>query len=148
MITISKLDIVLGIIILFLINFLAYTHLFRSKNSDSQEVQEAEIHDIIEKVRTELKMADENRISKNEAALFEVKTFDLEINFVAKTTEKESGEIKTELIAISGGNENTVERLQKITLHLETVPPKNLEIPPDSDTNEEIDKKTENKKNK
>ena len=93
-------------------------------------------------------MADENRISKNEAALFEVKTFDLEINFVAKTTEKESGEIKTELIAISGGNENTVERLQKITLHLETVPPKNLEIPPDSDTNEEIDKKTENKKNK
>jgi hypothetical protein len=133
MITLSKLDLGLGVVILLLVNFLIYNHYFRARVSISQASQQADIHDIIEKVRSELKQADEDRIRRNDAALFEVKSFDLEINFIAKTTEKQEGGVKTELIAISGGSESSLERLQKITLHLETVPPINMDIPPSSD---------------
>jgi hypothetical protein len=129
MITLSKLDVTLGLVILALVLVLIYNHL-KVRIGAAETPHEAEIHEIIETVRAELKQADDERIKKNEPALFEVKTFDLEINFLAKSAETQSGGLKTELVAISGGSEVSSERVQKITLHLTTIPPKEIVVLP------------------
>ena len=74
--------------------------------------------DLIEQVKSDLESIDEKRIDKNEAPLFSVETFDLEINFVVR--ESQSGEVRGEyeVVTVGGRSEFSAEKIQKIVLHL------------------------------
>jgi len=104
-----------------------------------QSMQENEGHDfqlntIINEVTEELEEGDENRRSKDRAELFQVKSFDLEVNFVVKAHRTESGKIEPQFVAVGTESQIAAERVQKITLHLSVPPPTRVKQPMDSAT--------------
>lgn len=117
-----KTDLLIGIIILLLIALMIYNH-WRIAPNNPERVDGLGVRDLIEQVKSELKDAEKARIDKNEAALFKVKDFDLEINFVVGTHSTMSGGVNPPLIAVSANTEISSERIQKIKLHMETTPP-------------------------
>lgn len=117
-ITSLKVDEVLLIIIIALLIFLLVHKHWTSRPSDSNQPEELGISSFVEKVRTELYQAEEKRLKTNEAALFKLDKFDLEINFVVKSSLTANGSITHELVTVSGQTETSSEKVQKITLHM------------------------------
>lgn len=110
-------DALLVAIIVLLIFLLVHKHWF-NRSSNTNPSQEIGIKNLVEKVRSELKQAEEERQKANESALFKVDKFDLEINYVVKIDSTATAGIKLEPITVGGQTETSSEKVQKITLHL------------------------------
>jgi len=85
---------------------------------------------LVGQLRSELERMEEDRQSHERGALFEVKNFDLELSFVIKKSEKNKAEFETELATIGTERELGRENTDKITLHMELVPPESVVIHP------------------
>ncbi|HKQ07724.1 MAG TPA: trypco2 family protein [Blastocatellia bacterium] len=120
----SKLDLIITIAIIFLLIVMLYNH---RRSSSTAKVDSAElgVKDLIEKVKSELIEMEQNREREGKAALFELKDFDLEINFVVKAVNKESGQAEFKVITVGGETESDSEKAQKIKLHMTVVQPQN-----------------------
>jgi Trypsin-co-occurring domain 2 len=115
-------DIVLGSVIL-LLGFLLVLRHWKVEQTSNSNNPKLGVADLIEQVKNDLESMDQKRIDKNEAPLFNVETFDLEINFVVR--ESQSGEVKGEyqVVTVGGRSEFSAEKIQKIVLHLKTAEP-------------------------
>jgi NTP-dependent ternary system trypsin peptidase co-occuring protein len=81
------------------------------------------IEDLVNRLRGELEQMEVDRVAAGKSALFEVKNFDLELAFVIKESEKQSGKIEYEVVTAEMEREVGREQTHKIILHLDLVPP-------------------------
>jgi hypothetical protein len=113
-----KLDEILIIaVIVLLAALLVYKHWF-SPTKGPVEEQQLNIDNLISKVREELTRTDEKLRAANEANMFQLDEFVLELNFVVKSGTTANAGVKTELIAVGAGQDYTEEQVQKITLKM------------------------------
>ena len=73
---------------------------------------------LIQAVKNELYETDKERIEKDEAALFTVENFELEINFIVSNRTKGSAQLGPEFIVVNKEMDVASERVQKIKLFL------------------------------
>jgi hypothetical protein len=85
---------------------------------------------LIEEVKKELTEATEDMEKKHEAALFQLKSFDLEVTFVAQVSATDSAGASYQLVTVNNQLATSSGRTQKLNLHMEVVPPehKNIKI--------------------
>ena len=84
------------------------------------------VSELIRKVKEELHKAEQEGLTKNELALFELKEFELVIHFVVTNT----GEVGAQVVGIGSKADVKTENLQKITLRWTAVPPQEKRIGP------------------
>lgn len=77
------------------------------------------IEQVLTQVKSELNAASAKE--KDNAPMFDVKSFDLELNFIVRKGESGSADVKTEVVSIGGRTESSSETVQKIKLHMEPV---------------------------
>jgi hypothetical protein len=78
---------------------------------------------LIRKVKQELAAAEQESVTNREAALFELKQFDLELSFVMRARSLGSGKVEYVPVVVTNELELGSERVQRITLHMNAVPP-------------------------
>jgi len=118
MTTSLKLDeIIVIIIIVLLIGWLVYNR-WLSGGKPGAEEHQLNINSLITKVRDELVAADLQRRKANEASLFQIEEFVLELNFVVKSSTASNAGLKTELVAVGTEHQYAQEQVQKITLKM------------------------------
>jgi len=115
-------DILIGSAILLLVSVFAYRYWVK-KPAEAQTDEGLGIAKLIEDVKSELITSDENRRSQGLPALFQVRSFDLEINFVVKARRKGQVGIDYEVVAVGGESEVSSEKVQKIVLHMDAASP-------------------------
>lgn len=81
------------------------------------------VSDLIQKLRSDLEKLETERASQGTAAIVRIKNIDLELNFVVKADQTNKGEIQFEAVTVGRENSASLERSDKITLHLEVEPP-------------------------
>jgi hypothetical protein len=113
-------DIVLASVIL-LLAFLLFHRYWRSEPESSLSDGTLGVADLIEKVKSDLETVDRQRIERDEAPLFNVDSFDLEINFVVKEGQSTSAQGEYKVLTVGGTSEVSSEKVQKIVLHLKAV---------------------------
>lgn len=101
------------------------------------------VEEMVRAVRKDLEAAEDTMTARNEAALFNVKHFDLEISFVAHETRRGSGKFEYHVLTLDTERQISTERIQKLQLHFEAAPPLNdstkaSSTPPDSGTSMQI----------
>jgi len=82
------------------------------------------ISDLIARVRQELAESEKRRINEEKAALFNVKSFDLEIGFVVRAQRTEKGGVEYRFVAVEGESTLSSERIQRVMLHMQAVEPR------------------------
>ena len=117
-----KLDIIIAVGIIFLLVVMLYNHR-RAASTSAKDSAELGVQDLIEKVKSELIKTEQKRIDAEQAPLFELKDFELEVSFVVKTSNKESGKAEFEVVTVGGETEFSSEKIQKIKLHMTAVQP-------------------------
>ncbi len=85
-----------------------------------------EVKDLIREVKAELVAADQEMLKNGEAALFQLKEFEMEIQFVVRR----SGDLRAEVVGVGGGAGASSESIQKLKLHWDVVPPTPGSVPP------------------
>ena len=86
--------------------------------SDDQGIKK-----LIEEVKKELTEASDDMERNHETALFKLKSFDLEVTFVVQSNAMNSADAKYELVTVNNKLETSSGRTQKLTLHMDVVPP-------------------------
>ncbi len=140
-----KIEIALGLIIVFLVAAIIFVHWW-SRGRGAKNSVDVDINDVIEQVELSLRAGEEKRIAAKQERLFEVKSFDLEINFVVKTNQSRSGGLETRFIAVSADSQIATERTQKIMLHMDVAPQRISEVPAKSlpiETNGNVERTSE-----
>lgn len=119
-----KTDLLLVTAIALLLLLLLYNH-FRldRRQRETARVVDLDIAELIVGVKNELLKAQQHRVQENELPLFEVKDFDLEINFVVRSQSNVTGQLDAKVITVGGEDEYSSEKVHKISLHLTAVSP-------------------------
>lgn len=98
---------------------------FALRHAERARESRLELTALIDKVKTELVAAEEERIKRGERPFFLLHGVDLEVNFVAET--KAGGEVK--LIAVTGTSETSLSKSQRVTVHLNPAPGRKIDVP-------------------
>src|SRR5207237_737860 len=77
-----------------------------------------EVGRLVERVRNDLIDAEYRRIKEGRPPLFQVKSFDLEINFVVKTSQSADAKANFEVVTLGVGDQAENQTVQKIMLHM------------------------------
>lgn len=112
-------DIVLASVIL-LLAFILFHKYWKSDPASNVTDGTLGVAELIEKVKSDLEKVDRQRIERDEAALFNVESFDLEINFVVKEGQSTSATGEYKVLTVGGTSQVSSEKVQKIVLHLKT----------------------------
>lgn len=88
-----------------------------------------EISELIRQVKAGLESANAEAQKNNEAALFQAKTFELELTFVVEASTSTEGKTDYHLVAVDNTLEAKSERTQKITIHMDVVQPERVDKP-------------------
>lgn len=78
------------------------------------------IKKLVSDVKSELYELEKDRIEKQEASLFEVTGFDLEISFVAKAGSQQKSGVEYQIVTADSEIQYGIEKIQKLTLHMKT----------------------------
>ena len=113
-------EVLIAMVIVLLAALLIYKHWFGESKTAGEE-QQLNIDNLISKVREELASTDLKLRAANQANMFQLEEFVLELNFIVKSGTTANAGLKTELIAIGADQEYSKEQVQKITLKM-TVP--------------------------
>lgn len=88
--------------------------------------QSLEVKDLIRKVKEELYAAEVEMHERKELPLFELKEFEMEVNFVVRT----AGEVRAEVVGVGSNVELGTEKIQKLKLRWAPVPPQRHNVAP------------------
>ena len=88
------------------------------KNAD----QNLGIGSLIKHVRDELSASAKARTDAGEPALFRVKDFDLEVHFTVKASASAKEGVEFQVLTANSESQTDLEKVQKITLHMEGIP--------------------------
>ncbi len=86
-----------------------------------------EISNLIRQVKSELEDANDKMRQNNEAALFQVQSFDLEVTFVVQATTTSSGNTDFHFVTVDNRLETNSQRTQKMTIHMVVTPPEHVQ---------------------
>lgn len=124
----KKLTISVGkllIIATLLLLILFFTKLRTVRNISARDKENGlEIRDLVRQVKLELMQADTDRIENNEHALFKLKDFSMEISFTVRSTNKMGTDMDYKFVTIANNDETANEKVQKLMLHWDVIPPK------------------------
>ncbi len=87
------------------------------------------IRELIRTVKLELQETEEQGRTNKEAALFQLKDFDLEINFIVHSHSKGKAGVDYHFVAVGAETEVGLEEIQKIKLHMIAIPPRREVVP-------------------
>ena len=79
------------------------------------------VTELIKRVRDELAASEKDIQTHNEAALFEVKRFDLEISFVVTASSTVQGGFDYKVVTADSHSDTGSQRVQKLTLHFDAI---------------------------
>lgn len=79
------------------------------------------IKDLVRSVKRELEEADLERLENDEAPLFKLDRFELEINFVVNNRSKTGASIAPQFIVVDKETEVSTQRIQKIRIQMQAV---------------------------
>lgn len=82
------------------------------------------IRELIRTVKLELQETEQQGRANKEAALFELKDFDLEISFIVHSHSKGTAGVEYHFVAVGAETQVGLEKVQKIKLHMTAIPPK------------------------
>jgi|SRR6185503_15590608 len=88
------------------------------KNAD----QNLGIGSLIKRVRDELSDSAKARTDAGQPALFRVKDFDLEVHFTVKASSSAKEGVEFQVLTANSESQTDLEKVQKITLHMEGIP--------------------------
>jgi hypothetical protein len=88
--------------------------------------QPLDVRCLVEAVKTELAAAESAQRRENKAALFELKDFEMEVNYVVRN----SGGIKAEVVGVGTNLDAGSERVQKLLLRWAAIPNREEQIVP------------------
>jgi len=80
------------------------------------------ISETIRAVKAELYKAQTEMLEKKEEALFKAESFDLELNFIVRSSGEIGSEVSPKFFVVSDKSHYGAERVQKIKLHFSVVP--------------------------
>jgi hypothetical protein len=100
---------------------------FRAANASSPNIGVAEL---IKKLKNELEKMEEERLLKGEDAILRLKDVDLELSFVVKVDQTNKNELHFEAVTVGTDQGMSLERADKITLHMEIEPPSWIDVEP------------------
>lgn len=124
-----KSDTIIVIVIILLLGFLLYNHRKSGLSSNNDDTRLG-VKELIEKVRGELIELDRKRIEANEAHLFELKDFELEVNFVVKESNTQKGAFDFKVVTVGGEAGFSSEQTQKIVLRMTAIKEMELQAEP------------------
>jgi hypothetical protein len=118
-----NLDFILFVVAIVLLLYLGINRVLRHSATLREEEIPLKIYPLVREVKEQLTKLNQTMNDSNEAALFAVKNFDLELNFVIrKSTQNEVG-FESDIVTIKKGNDINNEQVQKIFIHMEVIPP-------------------------
>lgn len=88
--------------------------------------QPLDVRCLIEAVTVELAAAEAAQRRQNRMALFQLKDFEMEINYVARN----SGTLKAEVVGVGTNLDGGSERVQKLLLRWDAIPNREESVPP------------------
>lgn len=95
----------------------------QGQSKDPQDPsKDMQVTQLIQDIEDQLVASEHQRLAKNRAALFHVKSFDLEVNFVIKRENSVKGTTNYNIVAIDNQIGSSNEITHKLTLHMETPP--------------------------
>jgi hypothetical protein len=92
------------------------------------------IADLVDQVYAELQVAADRGAATNRQSVFRVHGIDLEVNVLVRASEQTKTGLVLEPITAEQTIEDASEHVQKVTLHLESLPGVVREIPPSGGT--------------
>lgn len=120
---------IIVIMCLVAVNYFSKQKSMYAVDSDSTGL---EISDLVRKVKYELYQADSLRIANNEGALFNLKSFEMEISFTVRQVIKDGITANYKFVTVEGGSETGNEKVQKLILQWEAVKPEQFTVPVDT----------------
>jgi hypothetical protein len=94
-----------------------------SSNSRRGPQEELGLQTLISQVKTELSNLERERLTRKELAMFQLNAFDLELQFIVRENSRVAGHGDFKLVAVDNEMQTGSERVQKLILHMTTVPP-------------------------
>jgi hypothetical protein len=88
------------------------------------------VAELVQKLRQDLEKLERDRISQDESAILQIKSVDVEINFVVKVDQNNKNEVHFDAITVGQDQSLSLERTNKVTLHLEIEPPSWVSVQP------------------
>ncbi len=92
--------------------------------------QELQIEQVVREVKRQLEAAGKDRLVNNEATLFKLKDFEMEISFLVRHSERSGTEGKFEPIAVDNDLQLDSERTQRLKLHWDAATDVVKRVPP------------------
>lgn len=107
------------------IGFITHTNSEKNATYQTNYSEEYGIKQIINAVRKEIIAAQDEIIQKNEAALFQMETFDIELSFVVshQSAANLSVDVPPKFLVIGADTDYKKEQVQKIVLHFSVLKP-------------------------
>jgi hypothetical protein len=126
-----RLDRALGVILIVVVAFvlLSSRSAFRAANARASS-PDIGVAELIKKLKNELEKMEEERLSQGEDAILRLKDVDLELSFVVKVDQNNKNELHFEAVTVGTDQGLSLERADKITLHMEIEPPKWISVEP------------------
>lgn len=118
------------LLVILMVGFLLSSRgLFRSAKT-AVSSSDIGLSKLVTELRSELENMEQERASKQQSALFRIKNVDLELNFVVKVDQTNKNELKFEAVTVGLDQSASLERSDKITLHLEIDSPEWMDVVP------------------
>jgi hypothetical protein len=85
---------------------------------------------LIMQLRSELETMEQQRAAHQQEAILRIKNVDLELNFVVKVDQHNKNELRFEAVTVGADQGMSLERSNKITLHMEIAAPEWVNVIP------------------
>jgi hypothetical protein len=79
------------------------------------------VKEFIADLKSELSQLEEERNQKNEAAVFDIVTFDLEISFMVRASSQQKAGVEYQIVTADSEIQNGIEKIQKLTVHMKPI---------------------------
>jgi hypothetical protein len=96
----------------------------------SEEDRSLDVSKLIRQVQDEISKSEDERRDKGIPPMFELKTFELEINFVVRKSTTQTGTANLELVTVDNQLESGAEKVHKIKLVMDTLDSYEGDAPP------------------
>ena|SRR5208282_405182 len=88
------------------------------------------VSELIQQLRSDLEKMERARASHGSDAILRIKNVDVELNFVVKVDQQNKNELRFDVVTVGADQGMSLERSDKITLHMEIEPPNWVDVAP------------------
>ena len=128
-----------GLVLLLLVPYLLkYLHNEKPALAMPAAENALSIKELIADLKNELGQLEDEREQRNEAAAFDILSFDLEISFMVRASSEQKSGVQYQVVTADTQIQQGIEKVQRLTLHMkprgeEQLPTKRIEFPSDAE---------------